>query len=258
MQSIQEKRIEEFNIVDKLKKTLGIINFNILTSDINETKYYRIIYESLSSIESIRSILTPRTFREVNQTGDYLLSISFYDLDKLSSYVIFSLFKITDDYILPRNGYDMLFSGLCIFSKKMELYLTSSDCCEKYTFNILDDKFGFTSLVSMKKNGKNLYSDCFNKHKINNFRLKEYSNSIPHILNAITARGGIFVSKKKYSLIFLLYPLGLLIQKMNGNLFINNENYQSINFPRKMNCNMEFIFGNKRIVDSFIGKGSRN
>ena len=44
---------------------------------------------------------------------------------------------------------------------------------------------------------------------------------------------------------------------MNGNLFVNNENFQNLKFPRKMNTNFEFIFGNKNIVNSFIGKGSR-
>ena len=44
---------------------------------------------------------------------------------------------------------------------------------------------------------------------------------------------------------------------MNGNLFVNNENFQNLQFPRKMTSNSEFIFGNINIVNSFIGKGSR-
>ena len=211
----------------------------------------------MSKISNIKSILGFNSFREINKEGKYLFSFKIYDLDKYSSYLIFSVFNISEEQILPKNGFDMLLSGLCIFSKRMELYLATFDGCEKYNFNILDEKFTFKSYVRLRKDGKNLYSDSFNKHKINNLRLKYHLNSIPQILSNISERGGIFVSAKKYSLIFLIYPLGLIIQCMNGNLFVNNENFQNLQFPRKMNFNCEFIFGNTNIVNSFIGKGSR-
>jgi len=254
----------EFNIendlaevVYTLKSTLASLNIKILTEDVTEKKLNADVIEFMSKISSIKSILTSNTFKEINKEGKYMLSIKIYDLDQLSSYFIFSIFKIEEDNILPRNGYDMLMSGLCVFSKRLELYLATFDGCEKYNFNIIDETFTFKSYIKLRKDGKNLYSDSFNKHKINNFRLKYHLNSIPQILSNITSRGGIFVSSKKYSLIFLIYPLGLIIQCMNGNLFVNNENFQNIQFPRKMNFNCEFIFGNTNIVNSFIGKGSR-
>ena len=64
----------------------------------------------------------------------------------------------------------MLLSGLCVFSKRMELYLATFDGCEKYSYNIIDEKFTFKNYQKMKKDGKNLYSDVFNKQKINNYR----------------------------------------------------------------------------------------
>jgi hypothetical protein len=254
----------EFNIendlaevVYTLKSTLASLNIKILTEDVTEKKLNADVIEFMSKISSIKSILTSNTFKEINKEGKYMLSIKIYDLDQLSSYFIFSIFKIEEDNILPKNGYDMLMSGLCVFSKRLELYLATFDGCEKYNFNIIDETFTFKSYIKLRKDGKNLYSDSFNKHKINNFGLKYHLNSIPQILSNITSRGGIFVSSKKYSLIFLIYPLGLIIQCMNGNLFVNNENFQNIQFPRKMNFNCEFIFGNTNIVNSFIGKGSR-
>jgi len=244
-------------VVFTLKNTLALVNIKILTEDINEKKLNTEIFNKISKIQNIKSIISNNSFREVNKEGKYLFSFKFYDLDQLSSYLIFSIFKVDEDEILPKNGFDMLMSGLCVFSKRMELYLATFDGCEKYDYNIIDEKFTFKRFIRLKKEGKNLYSDSFSKHKINNFRLKYHLNSIPQILANITDRGGIFVSTKKYSLIFLIYPLGLMIQCMHGNLFVNNENFQNLQFPRKISCNSEFIFGNVNIVNSFIGKGSR-
>ena len=252
--SIENKLAE---VVYTLKSTLASINIMILTEDINEKRLNTEIFNQISKVNSIKSILSTNNFKEVNKEGKYLFSYKIYDLDQLTSYFIFSIFNINEDNILPKNGFDMLMSGLCVFSKRMELYLATFDGCEKYDFNIIDEKFTFKSYLKLRKDGKNLYSDSFNKHKINNFRLKYHLNSIPQILSNITTRGGIFVSSKKYSLIFLIYPLGLIIQCMNGNLYVNNENFQNLQFPRKMNFNCEFIFGNRSIVNSFIGKGSR-
>lgn len=240
-----------------IKETLAAVNIMILTEEVTEKKLNNEVFNQISQLEMIQSIMTTNSFRNVNKEGKYLFTYRFYDLDKLSSYLIFSIFKPDEDNILPKNGFDMLLSGLCVFSKRMELYLATFDGCEKYSYNIIDEKFTFKNYLKMKKDGKNLYSDVFNKLKINNYRLKYHLNSIPEILSNITSRGGIFVSKKKYSVIFLIYPLGLLIQCMNGDLFVNNENFQNLKFPRKMNTNFEFIFGNKNIVNSFIGKGSR-
>lgn len=244
-------------VVYAMKNTLASINIKILTEEVTEKKLNTEVFNYMSKVSNLKSILNSNSFREINKEGKYMFSYKLYDLDQFSSYIIFSVFKIDEDDILPKNGFDMLLSGLCIFSKRMELYLATFDGCEKYDYNIIDEKFSFKSYVKLRKDGKNLYSDSFNKHKINNFRLKYQSNSIPQILTNISNRGGIFVSSKKYSLIFLIFPLGLIIQCMNGNLFVNNENFQNLQFPRKMTSNSEFIFGNINIVNSFIGKGSR-
>ena len=107
-----------------------------------------------------------------------------YDLDQFSSYIIFSIFKIEEDDILPKNGFDMLLSGLCIFSKRMELYLATFDGCEKFDYNIIDEKFSFKSYVKLRKDGKNLYSDSFNKHKINNDdELLKSNERVEHFMN---------------------------------------------------------------------------
>ena len=105
----------------------------------------------MSKISNIKSILGFNSFREINKDGKYLFSFKIYDLDKYSSYLIFSVFNISEDQILPKNGFDMLLSGLCIFSKRMELYLATFDGCEKYNFNILDEKFTFKSYVRLTK-----------------------------------------------------------------------------------------------------------
>ena len=80
-----------------------------------------------------------------------MFSYKLYDLDQFSSYIIFSIFKIEEDDILPKNGFDMLLSGLCIFSKRMELYLATFDGCEKYDYNIIDEKF-YKKELFIKKN----------------------------------------------------------------------------------------------------------
>ena len=112
-------------VVYAMKSTLASINIKILTEEVTEKKLNTEVFNNMSKISNLKSILNSNSFREINKEGKYMFSYKLYDLDQFSSYIIFSLFKIDEDDILPKNGFDMLLSGLCIFSKRMELYLAT-------------------------------------------------------------------------------------------------------------------------------------
>ena len=132
-----------------IKETLAAVNIMILTEEVSEKKLNNEVFNQISQLEMIQSIMTTNSFRNVNKECKYLFTYRFYDLDKLSSYLIFSIFKPDEDNILPKNGFDMLLSGLCVFSKRMELYLATFDGCEKYSYNIIDEKFTFKNYLKM-------------------------------------------------------------------------------------------------------------
>ena len=60
-----------------IKDTLATLNIKILTEEVTEKKLNSEVFDKLSELESIQSIMTTNSFREVNKNGKYLF-ISFW------------------------------------------------------------------------------------------------------------------------------------------------------------------------------------
>ena len=61
-------------VVFTLKSTLALVNIKILTEDINEKTLNTEVFNKISKIDNIKSIISNNSFREVNKEGKYLLN----------------------------------------------------------------------------------------------------------------------------------------------------------------------------------------
>ena len=95
----QEYNIENelAEVVYSMKTTLATINIKILTEDVTEKKLNTEVFNNMSKVSNIKSILNSNSFREINKDGKYMFIYKIYDLDQFSSYIISSIFKIDEN-----------------------------------------------------------------------------------------------------------------------------------------------------------------